>query len=250
MPPATPMPANWRRSRLSRSKSDPCAPAACIGTPTISRASTARTTSPRFQGFSVPIPSTCSCDRAGRVRRSRRADTRSRIVGPQDRAEVLTRPCAANRPPLAHADSMSIPAPADGDPGQSSRPALLGVDGKVRAVEDLATGTTHDEADVVATKHVPSPVRGDRQRADAPRGRVAIYLHPLNRADAATRNGHVGSQVLLERLCERVGAQRLRPGEPRGNVAVEAVGTRDAIADSLQIGLTRTAPHLGRLGRT
>src|SRR4051812_43625642 len=85
-----------------------------------------------------------------RIGSAQRPDGRPRVVGRENRAKALACARASDRSPLAHPDSMPVAATAQSEPGEMSVPLLRRIDGKIRAVEDLATDTAEHRPDVVA----------------------------------------------------------------------------------------------------
>src|SRR3954469_12939611 len=82
----------------------------------------------------------------------RRANRGSWIVGAENRPKILPGARAADGAPLAHPDAMSVACPRQREFRDRAVRSADGSDGKIGTVEDLATGRTHDVANVIAAQ--------------------------------------------------------------------------------------------------
>src|SRR5215210_7279971 len=164
------MALNLRSSRCMRSNSDSCAPAAGAA-PTAAAA-----TAPSRKARRVAVATRSALGR----------NDRPRIVRAEYGAEVLPRARAADRAPLAHADPMSVAGSAERDAREPPVEPRRSFDGKIRAVEDLASARAQHEANVVAAERVEAALRLDRQRRHASGERV---LGRRERAHGAGASG-------------------------------------------------------------
>src|SRR5262252_1671217 len=83
----------------------------------------------------------------------RRPDRGARIVSLENRSIILTGARATDRAPLTHADTMPIAHPVERETRERAVGRRRRCDGKIGALENLATGLPQHESNVVAAQH-------------------------------------------------------------------------------------------------
>src|SRR5512133_1174535 len=146
MPPtAKPTPLRRSRSSPSREKNESSSElrAGATGAGRVTLVSCATAT----RGTTTTAPTTTSAASIAAAR-SRSVGLRERgprIVGLEDGAVVLAGARPPDRAPLAHPDSMSVPAAGDRELRQAAVPPHRRLESKIRAVQDLATARPEHE---------------------------------------------------------------------------------------------------------
>src|SRR6476469_5593799 len=169
-----------------------------------------------------------------------RANGGAGIVGAKDRAEILSRTRAADGAALAHADAVSVATTTQRESLHAVAPRC-DVDGKIGAVQQLATRKAQRRASLVAAERPPPPIRVHRQRADASTRRDRRHRNIRHGAHPSCPAGKI-PHVASDELAELVAADDTRPPESRRLVAVESVRTGNLIAHALEVRLGRRAP--------
>src|SRR5689334_9336530 len=133
-----------------------------------------------------------------------RANGGAGIVGAKDRAEILSRTCAADGAALAHADAVSVATAAQREGLHAAAPRC-DVDGKIGAVQQLATWKAQCRAYLVAAERPPPTIRVHRERADSPTRRDRRHRHVRHGADPTCPTGQI-PHVAPDELAELVPA--------------------------------------------
>src|SRR5580765_2044751 len=87
-----------------------------------------------------------SANARARAALRRRPDRSARIVGLENRAKILAGARAPDRAPLTHADTMPIAHPVERETRERAVGRRRRCDGKIGALENLATGFSDHEA--------------------------------------------------------------------------------------------------------
>src|SRR5690349_20879785 len=173
-------------SMPSRSSHDPCA-CARASAGVVSNAACAAMRTVRVRAKSV------------RARNGRPGKVRA-----EDGAEVLPGARAAERAPLAHADAVAVPEPAQRETRESPIGSLHDLRRKIRTVEKLATRRAQHITNVVASNAIVTALRLHDDRCHAPRRRPAIHRHGLQSSEGTGRHLRVRAEVSLDDRRERI----------------------------------------------
>src|SRR5579884_793860 len=199
-----PMETIWSLSSENRLVDVSCAPAA--------RGAASGTAAP-----AVTSIARCRCRSAPLFRRT---DRGTGIVRVENGSKILSGPRASDRAPLAHPDAVAVPVAVQRDPFERPIGSRRGFDGKIGAVEDLATRSPEDEPDVVAPDDEIPPCRGDRGRTDTPRRGARPDRDLLHGTGLSAGDGYVVLEVPRHGRIERCRIERTGPAETRGDVTV------------------------------
>src|SRR5690348_965179 len=140
-----------------------------------------------------------------------RPNRRARIVRPKNRAIILPRPRTPDGARLTHPDAMSVTHSVQRESRDRAVRCGRCLDGKIGAVENLATGWTQHESSIVPAHHEIATIGRDSDSAHTTRRRMRANGDVARRSRRAVRNRRVRGEILGERRGQRRPLDGARP---------------------------------------